>query len=60
MLMRIQMPDVELRHCLVHLILSGETDRLPLPPLQMRTEVQVVALDVARAALADPVFGRRQ
>ena len=60
MLTRIQVSDVELRHRFVHIILSGKTDRLPLPPLQVRAEVQIVALDVVRPAFAYPMLGCRQ
>ena len=49
MLTSFKVPDVKLDHCFVHIILSGKADCLPLQPLQMRPEVQVVALYVVSA-----------
>ena len=54
MVTSVVVPDIELYHRLVHIILFRETYSLPLQPLQMRPEVQVVTLYVPRAMFTRP------
>lgn len=60
MLVSIHVIDIELTDRCMHLIGFRETDRSAMQPLQVRPEVQVVALDVERLRFADYMpFGRQ-
>jgi hypothetical protein len=59
MLTRIQAPDVQRGHRSVHIILSGETDRLPLPRLQVRADVKGHALNRTSVGLKHLAVGSR-